>query len=152
VVLFWLLDRTGATTDTSLFAAVLVGVGYERIITGQTDTHRAPGDISRFWTPFLAYADSVARTVREHIARDQARVDERVMAEIAATEQSFTNFFEFARSRVANANALSTQLDAMDQSAAGQGPVYVRERKTRLMYGMMISLSDGYYLMSLLSG
>jgi hypothetical protein len=35
--LFWLLDRTAAIADTSLFAAALVGVGYERIITGQTD-------------------------------------------------------------------------------------------------------------------
>ena len=92
IVLFWLLDRTGATTDTSLFAAALVGVGYERIITGQTDTLRPPGDISRFWTPFLAYADSVARTVRERIARGQSRVDERVIAQIAASDQSFARF------------------------------------------------------------
>src|SRR5262252_1159508 len=41
VGLFWLLDRTGATTDTSLFAAVLVGIGYERIISGQSGTLRA---------------------------------------------------------------------------------------------------------------
>lgn len=38
VGLFWLLDRTGAINDTSFFAAVLVGVGYERIITGASDT------------------------------------------------------------------------------------------------------------------
>lgn len=147
LVLFWLLDRTGAATDTSLFAAVLVGVGYERIITGQSDTLRAPGDISRFWTPFLAYADSVARTVRERIARDQARVDERVVAQIAASEESYANFLEFAESRVADAAALDAQLAAIDQQAAGQGPVYVRERKARLMYGMMIALPDGYHLM-----
>lgn len=76
VGLFWLLDRTGAINDTSFFAAVLVGVGYERIITGASDTLHAPGNASRFWTPFLAYADSVARLVREQIARRQSRLDE----------------------------------------------------------------------------
>jgi hypothetical protein len=147
VALFWLLDRTGAITDTSLFAAVLVGVGYERIITGQSGTLRALGDISRLWTPFLAYADSVERRVREIIARNQSRVDERVIGEIAASDQSYGQFLEFVRSRVADVAALQAQLDAIDQNAAGQGPGYVRERKTRLMYATMIALPDAYHLM-----
>jgi hypothetical protein len=33
-VLFWLLDRTGAIHDTSLFAAVLVGAGYQQVLSG----------------------------------------------------------------------------------------------------------------------
>jgi chemotaxis protein MotB len=147
VGLFWLLDRTDAIPDTSLFAAVLVGVGYERIIAGQSGTLRAPGDISQFWTPFLAYANSVERKIREKIDRNQSRVDERVIRKISATDQSYTQFLEFARSRVADAAALQAQLDTIDQNAAGQGPGYVRERKARIMYGMMIVLPDGYNLM-----
>jgi hypothetical protein len=64
VTLFWLLDRTGALVDTSLFAAVLVAVGYERILSGDDQTLRAPGEVSQFWTPFLAMADNVAKRVR----------------------------------------------------------------------------------------
>jgi hypothetical protein len=42
--LFWLLDRTSAITDTSLFAAILVGVGYVGIMSGTNQTFRAPGN------------------------------------------------------------------------------------------------------------
>ena len=62
-------SNAAPTIDTSFFAAVLIGVGYERIIAGGNETIQAPGQASRFWTPFLAYADSVARSGREKSAR-----------------------------------------------------------------------------------
>ncbi len=33
LAMFWLLDRGGAIADTSVFAAVLVGLGYQQIIS-----------------------------------------------------------------------------------------------------------------------
>jgi|GEM_PF-2064240 hypothetical protein len=145
--LFWLLDRTGAVADTSLFAAALIGIGYERIITGQNSTVRAPGDVSSFWTPFLAYADDLERAVRQRTARDQGRLDERIVATVAASAQTYEPFLALVRARVADTAALDAQLRQLDQAAAGQGDGYLRERKSRLLYGMMIAVPDGYRLM-----
>jgi hypothetical protein len=147
VGLFWLLDRTGAIADTSFFSAVLIGVGYERIITGQSDTVRTPEEVSRFWTPFLAYADSVERSARQRTARDQSRLDERVIAKIANDPAIYDRFLELSRLRAADLPALDAQLASIDQVGAGQGEVYARERKTRFLYGLLIALPDGYRLL-----
>src|SRR5262245_40622286 len=82
VGLFWLLDRTGATTDTSFFAAIFIAIGYERIIAGGNQTIRAPGELSQVWTPFLAYADSVAQVVIRQSTTRQARLTEKLVSEI----------------------------------------------------------------------
>jgi hypothetical protein len=41
--LFWFLDRTGAVRDTSLFAALLVGLAYPSIISGETNIKPVQG-------------------------------------------------------------------------------------------------------------
>jgi hypothetical protein len=147
VGLFWLLDRTSAITDTSFFAAVLIGVGYERIIAGSNETIQAPGQASRFWTPFLTYADSVERSVREQIARNQARIDERVIGKIAEDPAKFEALEALARSRSPDVQALDNQLKALDAAAANQGDAELRERKARFLYGIMLSVPDYHYLM-----
>ena len=48
VALFWLLDRTNAIHDTALFAAIIVGVGYQQILSGQLSSIKAPEEMSGF--------------------------------------------------------------------------------------------------------
>jgi hypothetical protein len=43
LILFWLLDRTGALQDTSLFAAILVGLAYPAVLAGGTSLKPAQG-------------------------------------------------------------------------------------------------------------
>jgi hypothetical protein len=147
VILFWLLDRTGATTDTSLFAAVLIGGGYERIITGQSGTIRIPGDLSQFWTPFLAYGDTVEKAVRERLARDRVRLDNRIISMIASSAASYDRFEQVIRACTEDVTALDTQLSAIDHGTAGLNENLARERKTRALYAVITTLSDGYRLM-----
>src|SRR4051812_39947200 len=54
-VLFWLLDRAGAINDTSLFAAVLIGFGYQQVITGSDGAIKTPSTLGTLWSPFLAW-------------------------------------------------------------------------------------------------
>lgn len=145
--LFWLLDRTGAINDTSFFAAILVGVGYERIITGGSEALQAPGEASRFWTPFLAYADSVARLVREQIARNQARLDDQLIAEIVENPEKYQALEALARSRSSDMQNLEAQLAAIDQTAGQRGAADLLERKARLLYGILLAIPDSYYLL-----
>lgn len=146
VALFWLLDRTGAITDTSLFAAVLIGVGYERIITGGDQTLRAPGDVSALWTPFLAYADKVAKVVLERGARNQLRLAEKIITEIMEVPERYAALEAFALGRSSDFAALRATLDAIDH-APGSGEGDKLEKKTRHLYGLVLSVPDIKYLL-----
>lgn len=146
VVLFWLLDRTGAITDTSLFAAVLIGVGYERIITGGNQTLRAPGDVSALWTPFLAYADKVAKVVLERGAQNQLRLAEKIIAEIMEVPNRYADLESFALGRSSNIAELRAALNAIE-NVPESGAADKLEKKTRHLYGLVLSVPDIHYLL-----
>ena len=76
VVLFWFLDRSNAIHDTSLFAAILIGFGYQKILSGELTSIRLAGDISTIWQPFSAWADHVADRIRNRIVRNESLFDE----------------------------------------------------------------------------
>lgn len=59
VLLFWLLDFTNALHDTSLFAALLVALGYRQILAGETKGLSVPGQFSSLWSPFESWANAV---------------------------------------------------------------------------------------------
>jgi hypothetical protein len=145
--LFLLLDRTSALSDTSLFGAVLVGVGYERIIAGSSQNLRAPGEVSQLWTPFLAYADRVAQIVWRQSARAQARLAERVIASIVEEPQRYAALEALAMRFSPDVAALQAQLAAIDQTAGARGPDDVLEQKARLLYGIVFAAPDGHYLL-----
>ncbi len=146
VVLFWLLDRTSAITDTSLFAAVLIGVGYERIITGSDQTLRAPGDVSALWTPFLAYADKVAKVVLERGAQIQLRLANKIIAEIMEVPKRYADLEAFALGQSSNVVALRASLNAID-NVPESGAADKLEKKTRHLYGLVLSVPDIHYLL-----
>jgi len=140
------LDRTGAITDTSLFAAVLIGVGYERIITGGDQTLRAPGDVSALWTPFLAYADKVAKVVLERGAQNQLRLAEKIIAEIMEVPERYAALEAFALARSSDIAKLRAALGAID-NVPGSGEGDKLEKKTRHLYGLVLSVPDIHYLL-----
>lgn len=146
VVLFWLLDRTGAITDTSLFAAVLIAISYERIITGGNETLQAPGDVSSLWSPFVAYADKVTKSVLDREANEQRRLADLVVAYVAEDQARFTALRAVATSRSADVPAVEQALVAIDQ-LPGIGDGDRLERKARLLYGLMLSVPDYQYLL-----
>ena len=161
VVLFWLLDRTGAITDTSVFAAVLVGIGYERIIAGGAagaagaagagpggaPALRAPGEVSQFWTPFLAYADRVERLVRERTQARQQRLVDRIIAEIVQDPPRLTALQNLAMRFAPDVAALQQQLAAIDANVGALGANGVLEHKIRLLYGFLAAVPNAHELM-----
>src|SRR3970040_2391678 len=78
--LFWLLDRTDAVKDSSLFAALLVGIGYERILAGGDGALAAPQGVAGYWGPFVAYANRVAEKIRNAARRADRRRQKRAAA------------------------------------------------------------------------
>ncbi len=83
LILFWLLDRTGAVRDTSLFAALLVGGGYERILAGAGQSGiTADQGILRLWDPFLAYADRLASGIGTRLFVISRRLKQRLVTHV----------------------------------------------------------------------
>jgi hypothetical protein len=146
VALFWLLDRTGAVNDTSVFAAILIGFGYQRIISGGNQTIKAPGEVSALWTPFVAYADKVTKTAVERGARNQRRLAEKIIVEIMKDPARYKELEELAYARTSDTAAVKKSLEEIDQ-APGSGADDKLEKKTWYLYGLLLAVPDINYLL-----
>ena len=113
VLLFWFLDRTNAVHDTSLFAALLVGFGYQAILSGSLGSIRVWGDASKFWQPFGAWADSISDRIRKRIQVNGSQFDERLLATIRADADKFGALKEVTLTHAADPKALDASLKAI---------------------------------------
>lgn len=145
--LFWFLDRTSAIVDTSLFAAALVAVGYDRILSGSNQSLRAPGEVSQLWTPFLALADKVAKRVRDRLAVKQTRLKDKVVAEIMQDPARFKALETLVLSRVPDPAAVQGQLAGISTAKGALGDAAVTEAQSNLLYSIMVTISDAHYVM-----
>jgi hypothetical protein len=134
VGLFWLLDRASAIHDTSLFAAVLIGVGYQQILAGNVATIRPTGDISKFWQPFSAWADHVADKVRNRIARNDALFIEKFFSDVIKNEQKQDDLEKLALAYSTHAPELQKALEAVQAQASVLGADIVLAKRIRVLY------------------
>jgi hypothetical protein len=134
VVLFWLLDRTNAIHDTSLFAAVLIGAGYQQILSGNAATIRPTGEISKFWKPFSAWADHVADGIRNRVARNDALFIEGLFADVVETEEKQKNLNDLAMAYSTNVSELQKALNAVQAQASVLGADGLLARRIRVLY------------------
>jgi hypothetical protein len=149
VGLFWFLDRTGAVTDTSLFAAILIGVGYERIMNGANPAVRAAADLSQFWKPFQEYVNDVSLAVLTRSKRNEDRLVDRVVASIIEDNARYTALESLALRVSKDATALRAELAAIDATGASgvRKPHEVLEEKTRRLFTLRADVPDAYHLM-----
>jgi len=131
--LFWLLDRTGAINDTSVVAAILVGVGYERILSGKGQP-AVPAALAGFWTPFAAFADSISARVSKRIADRVFRFDRLLMDEIVADDSRFSALKQFARSLTRDVKSLDRKIEDIEVSRATLGDRLTREKQVLALY------------------
>lgn len=134
VALFWLLDRTGAVHDTSFFAAVLIGVGYQQILTGGSGSIHAPGQASAFWKPFAAWADTIATRIADRVAVNSQKFDERLLSDISSSQQKFDELREVVMVHTSNPQQLDQDLRATDANLPIIGPAGVQRKKAELLY------------------
>jgi len=116
IILFWFLDRTGAITDTSLFAAVLVGVGYAGIMNGTSKTISPASSLAQFWTPFQAYADEVQKSVLQRTKRNEDRLMDGLVTSVIADHARYAPLERLAMSLSPDAAALRARLVAIDSA------------------------------------
>lgn len=132
VGLFWLLDRTGAISDTSAVAAVIVGVGYERILSGQGQPG-LPASFAGFWTPFSAFADSISARVSKRIADRIFRFDRLLLADMADPAR-FDTLKQLARSLTRTLPALDKKIDDIEANRKVLGDRLTQEKQAFEFY------------------
>lgn len=134
VALLWFLDRTNAVHDTSAFAAILVGVGYQQILSGGLGTVRAPGEVSKLWQPFAAWADRISDRIRDRIAVNDSRFDERLLSAIRNDSAKFEALKNVALVHATDPRDLDQKLRDIDAQANVLNADGVLAKKAALLY------------------
>jgi hypothetical protein len=132
--LFWLLDRTNAIHDTSVFAAVLVGVGYQQILSGSFATLKAPGDVSIFLKPFAAWSAAITVQIRDRVAIRDGQFDENLLSTIVNDPGKFDALKQVVMVHVADPLALDASLAAIAANRAVLGDIGVHTRQAQTLY------------------
>lgn len=110
VLLFWFLDYTGAIQDTSLFAALLVAVGYRQIFAGGVQGISMPGQTPALWRPFEAWVKKIADRIATRNKQYRDRFNEVVKSYLAADATRLANFEKLVSERTTDLNQLTTAL------------------------------------------
>jgi hypothetical protein len=133
VVLFWLLDRVNAIHDTSLFAAVLIGAGYQQVLSGNLATIRA-GEISKIWQPFTAWSDYIADRIRDRIITNSERFDEELRSAVLSDPKKQEDLRFLAMTHEKDPEALQKQLGNITAQAASLGDKGVQLKLIAALY------------------
>jgi len=142
VLLFWILDRTSALYDTSLLAALVVALTYERILSGQSQTFRTPGAVSSLWSPFVAYANDLAKSVRDHVFRREKRFRRRLLDQVAADDEHYEAFKQLALTYANDIAKLEDDLKNLDKLKGSLGLSAVAEKKAKLLNKSLVGVDD----------
>src|SRR6478672_11281647 len=84
VLLFLLLDYTGAIKDTSLVAALVVAFAYQQIFAGNFSGITVSTSISGLWQPFQKWTDDTAAQIAISTKRSRDKFDDDLNSSIAA--------------------------------------------------------------------
>ena len=118
VALYWFLDRTGAIQDTSLFSALIVGLGYERILAGSNSTLQTPENLSQLWSPLLAYANRTAEEIGIKAHRKDMRLRRALIARISADDKLIQAFLDLAEAKTFDITEFQNAIAAIDADAS----------------------------------
>ena len=149
VFLFWVLDRSGAVNDTSLLAAVIIGLAYTQILKGETG-YKAPGSTSPIWD-FIGWA-------RQRIGRSlQNKSDSNVLAfdnkvcECLADPAKLPEAQKLAQRLAPDPVAFTTALEAERQRLTAANPpldqTVINFKLAEILYREMAGDPNGRKLM-----
>jgi hypothetical protein len=113
VLLFWFLDFANALHDTSLFAALLVALGYRQILAGEMKGTSVPGQLSALWSPFEAWANQVRERVFNKNTVRSSRFNEKLRVALAQTPERVADLTELAYLVADDRAQLVTDLQAI---------------------------------------
>jgi hypothetical protein len=134
LALFWFLDRTNAIHDTSIFAAILVGVGYQQILSTGLSSIRAPSGATKLWQPFDAWANSIAGRIRDRIAINDTQFDEKLLTTLIQDKDKFEVLKDITLAHITDVVQLDAKLKEFDSFTGILNEQGVRAKKALLLY------------------
>jgi hypothetical protein len=149
VGLFFILDRTGAVHDTSLFAALLVGFGYQQILSGQISSATATAEVSSLWKPFVRWSDWMAARIGDRVARNDGRFAEELIADAVKDDTKFKALRNLALQHANDPIKLTSEIHKIqtDSAAAKLSPEVICDRQARALYFSLKAFPDYQYLL-----
>lgn len=133
VGLFWFLDYTAVIQDTSLFAALVVALGYRQIFAGGIRGIKMPGQTSGLWKPFEAWVNRVADKIATKNKLYRDRFDESVRMLLAETKETVKKFEDLVAAHteeIAN-DPIRSELDRLKAKPDAPG---ARRRQVRILW------------------
>ncbi|HXQ35013.1 MAG TPA: hypothetical protein VN843_13450, partial [Anaerolineales bacterium] len=153
VLLFWFLDRSNAIHDTSVFAAILIALGYQKILAGELTSIRLGGDVSTIWQPFSAWADHVADRIRNRIVRNESLFDEGLINAFRNNPEKIGTLRDLAFTHTKDLQRLTTELNAIEQQRSILGDSGVERKTAETLYeDLKISENDTWPFLLYKSG
>ena len=148
LMLFWLMDRTGALHDTSLLGALLVGSAYPAILAGGWGGLKAPEGLAGISKPIEAFADTVASWIARRVERNDRRFENAIVGRMIADHGIFDRLLDIARTRPLGANhqdSIDRDLHDIEARAPGDssGNPAIVEQKARRVY-LYVSSIPGF--------
>jgi hypothetical protein len=122
LALFWLMDRSGAISDTALFAAILIGASYPAILSGSFGGLRAPEGLVEIWKPIDSLADVVTTWITRRAERDSRSLESWIVSRMVADPAAMTAILQLARA-VPTSDALDADLAQIDRTTLLQNGV-----------------------------
>lgn len=118
VVLFFLLDHSGAVNDTSPVAALVVAVTYGAILSGSAQPGlgqpAVPGQITNLWTQLLGDADKISADVQSRLQTKTFTYLRSATSEIAGDQQKFDRLYVLVRQLLTDSTELDDALKKHD--------------------------------------
>lgn len=153
VLLFWVLDRSNAIHDTSVFAAILIGVGYQKILSGELTSIRLAGDVSTIWQPFSVWADHVADRIRNRIVRNESLFDEGLLNIMRNNPDKIAALRDLAFTHTNDLPNLTAELKSIEQQQSILGNSGVQRKTAETLYeDLKISENDTWPFLLYKSG
>jgi len=147
IALFWLLDQMGAVNDTSVFAAIMVGLAYKPILSGEFFKERVPGEMGGFWRLFTAWAGHVLDRVRERMQRNDEKLKRGLTARVVNDSSQLQSLLDLALAHTANERKLRDQIAAVELTAPEIGAPEAARQKAGILYESLAELTDFHTLL-----
>lgn len=133
LALFWVMDRMGAVNDTSLFAALLVGLAYPAILAGGFGGLQAPTGVAGVLKPLDAVTDAIIKSVTEAVKRNQQRFEDFVVGRMKADPEIYDDLLALAKRSPIDVPALEKQLNDLKNSGI-KDPSELLDKQARAIY------------------
>jgi outer membrane protein OmpA-like peptidoglycan-associated protein len=143
IVVFWLVDATGVSPDTSLITALVIAVSSQQLLGGSDPKIKIPQSVESWWQRFLTFSRSTTSRVQARSARDRRAFYEKIDAHLLRDDQAFEALRDYVRGNTTDLRTVDMGLQSIDELSAQALPAHViRKRKGRFLLNQVAGEAD----------